>query len=270
MNSYTRAAYPLSLLLLPGAVGAAEAPSYSAPLYLLKTGHIAVEARVNGRGPYRLVLDTGAPITFVSGRVAQDAGLITPERAKMPTLMGMRGQAVLKALNVGGAVARDLNVFILDHPVVEMIGQVDGPLDGIIGFSFFARFRTTLDYAAHRVTFAPSDYRPQDVTQSLVTRLTATEPRRTVLAPSGLWGMAVGAGEGLPGVVVKQVLPRSAADSAGFKPGDRLLTVDGCWIESVNDFYEAAARARPGDIVLVRIGREATEKEVKVRPRVGL
>jgi hypothetical protein len=35
----------------------------------LISGHLAVQVKVNGKGPYRLVFDTGAPMVLLSTRV---------------------------------------------------------------------------------------------------------------------------------------------------------------------------------------------------------
>src|SRR3954462_10396498 len=45
----------------------------------LMSGHLAVQAKVNGKGPYRLIFDTGAPVILLSARVGKEAGL-TGER----------------------------------------------------------------------------------------------------------------------------------------------------------------------------------------------
>src|SRR5262245_54331032 len=40
------------------------------PLEVLRTGHVAVKVNINGKGPFRLALDTGSPVTFVSNACA--------------------------------------------------------------------------------------------------------------------------------------------------------------------------------------------------------
>ena len=41
------------------------------PFELLKSGHMAVQVNVNGKGPYRLIFDTGAPITLLNNKIAK-------------------------------------------------------------------------------------------------------------------------------------------------------------------------------------------------------
>ncbi len=50
-------------------------------------------------------------------------------------------------------------MIVLDHPILKALGDFLGrPLDGIIGYTFFARYRTTIDYQARQMTFEPVDF----------------------------------------------------------------------------------------------------------------
>ena len=113
----------------------------------LISGHLAVQVRINGKGPYRLVFDTGAPVILLSTRVGKEAGLIGPKgNAKANGLLP--GQVKVGKLEVGGVVAEDLQAMVFDHPTVKAIAEIFGPVDGIVGFPFFARYRTAIDYQA--------------------------------------------------------------------------------------------------------------------------
>ncbi len=37
---------------------------------------MAIMVKINGQGPYRLLFDTGAPITLIDNKVAEAAGLL--------------------------------------------------------------------------------------------------------------------------------------------------------------------------------------------------
>ena len=56
------------------------APS-KVPFEMLKSQHMAVQVKINGKGPYRLIFDTGAPVTLLSNKVAKEAGIF-PEKFK--------------------------------------------------------------------------------------------------------------------------------------------------------------------------------------------
>jgi hypothetical protein len=255
-----------ALLLLPAA-----AQTGRAPLSIMKTRHLAIQVKVNGAGPFRVILDTGAPITFFSNRVAVQAKLLPADQASRPALFGLRGQVKAQSVEVGGIVIRDMPVMVLDHPTIQQINAVDGPVDGIVGLSFFGRYRTTLDYAKGELLLEPGTYVPPDVTGGLTQRLLSRQPAAVrVVAPAGLWGLKVEKTDEAPGVRVAEVLEGSAAHSAGLKPGDRLLTLGGRWTDTVAECYDAAALAPPGEPAVARIARDGKEMDLEVRPRVGL
>jgi hypothetical protein len=260
------------LLAALGALFAARpagASPATVPLEVLRTRHIVVPVYLNGAGPFRLVLDTGSPITFISGRAARKLGLITPEAASRPTFMGMRGQTTLKSIRLGGAETTGLSVLVLDHPIVELLSQIEGPIDGIIGFTYFARYKTTIDYAGRSVTLQRTPYQPVDVIPGLAAQLQAKPVPRRVLSPSALWGMIVEQASDTQGVRIAQMYKNSPAAAAGLRAGDRLLTIDARWTDSVNQCYEAVQLAHPNRPVAVEYLRDGETRATTVRPRPG-
>jgi hypothetical protein len=240
---------------------------------MLVSNHMLVEARINDKGPFHLIFDLGAPITLLNNRASEAAGVVKPGAPKS-FLFGMRGEAVVDRLEVGRLTTLKLPVIVLDHPVLKALEDVTGrPIDGIMGFTFFARFKTTIDYHAHEMTFEPITYEVRDLLKELPERLTRPKvAERRVLAPSGLWGLQVGdAAHGLDsqGVPIVKVLDGSPASSAGLKSGDLLCTVDGRWITSIEDVYHAAAKVEPGRTTNVLINRDGKELSLSVTPSDG-
>ena len=47
---------------------------YRIPYRLDETQHLAVRAKLNGRGPYNFIVDTGAPAVFIAKDVAARCG----------------------------------------------------------------------------------------------------------------------------------------------------------------------------------------------------
>jgi hypothetical protein len=270
------AASACALLTLSPLTGAAQRPTPdraggSTPVEMLRTGHIAVQVRINGKEPVRLAFDTGSPLTFINRKTAVKLGLMTEEAAKRPMMFGMGGLNRVQTFSVGGAEARDLPVMILDHPIVEMISQVEGGIEGLVGMTFFGRYKTTIDYAARRIDFAATDYQPKDVMASVMGRIMQDPNRTRVASSAGLWGLtakAAGA-PAAPGVAVSAVFAGSAAAEAGLKPGDRILTVDGRWTDSLVELHDAAAYVAPGETAELRVKRGGKELTARLRPRAG-
>jgi membrane-associated protease RseP (regulator of RpoE activity) len=244
------------------------------PFDLLATNHMVVNAKLNGKGPYRLIFDLGALITLLSNRASEGAGVIKKD-APRSLLFSMRGEAEVDRLEVGGLTVKRLPVIIMDHPALKALGGFFGrPLDGIIGYTFFARYKTTIDYQTRQMTFEPVNFEVRNLMRDLPQRLAGPKVEQTrVLAPGAFFGLTVGEpANGLDalGVPVKAVVPDSPAAVAGLEPGDVLTTLAGRWTTSVADVYAAAATATPGrgvPAVFLRAGREQT---VTITPRAGL
>jgi len=263
----------LLVLCLPVRADEAKSKPIKVPIEVLKTKHLAIQVKINGKGPYRMIFDTGAPVTLVSSKVAKDSEML-PKDAKAPplALFGAMGQFPIQTLEVGGAKADKVPAMVMDHPAVTALSQALGPLEGIVGFPFFARYTMTLDYEKKELTLVPNGYEPADIMQTLMATIVGGKnAEANVLAPASVWGVVVQKEEKDEdaGVTVSQVRAGSAAAAAGLKAGDRVLTIDGRWTESVLDCYLATAGVKPGAAAPVAIRREGKEIKLTIKPRSG-
>lgn len=227
---------------------------------LLKTKHLAIQVKIDGRGPFRLIFDTGSPVVLINSRVAKECKLFESGR-KVSGGIGMwPGQVVLKSMEAGGATAESVPAVVIDHPTVKAIEKLTGPIDGIVGFPFFARFRTEVDYSVPQLRLTPNGHQPPDAMASMMRAFFERSgvPRR--IAATGQWGLELDTSlDDEAGVVVRQVFPNTAAAAAGLLAGDRLLTIDGRWTDSADDAVRAAADVpadMPAKVVVQRGGRE--------------
>ena len=113
---------------------------------------ILVEARLNGRGPYSLVVDTGASASVLAPRAAGELGI---ESAPGTAITGGGGSVQIRmgrlsSLSVGPSQIDDLPIIVGDF--MTGLSQVVGvSLDGIIGFDFLRRHEVTIDYPNRRM-----------------------------------------------------------------------------------------------------------------------
>ncbi len=291
MNTFSKFLLLAGFALLPAMTVAEEKPAKAAeekkaeekkldtkaivvPFELLKSRHMAVMVKVNGKGPYKLIFDTGAPTNLINNRLAKDAGVLK-KSDKGGMMFGMGGAKIMDTLEIGDVKMEKVPVMVMDHPTVTAISNALGPIDGIVGFPFFAQYKTTVDYQKKELTFTPNGYVPGDAMKALMEKMMAGskgKPDPGVASPAGVWGFAVdkASDDDDAGVVVKDVIAGSAAADGGLKSGDRLLTLDGRWTDSIADTFVAASMVKPGRAAVVVVKRDGKEVKLTVKPAKGL
>jgi hypothetical protein len=283
----TRKSLLVAVLVLFGSSApapAAEPAPVSVSFEVLKkgdllSGHMALQVKINGKGPYRLIFDTGAPVNMLSVRIAKEADLLGPniKRPKNVPPLSAAQQVLIDKMELGGLVATDQPAIIMDHPTIRAMAEMFGPIDGLVGFPLFARHRTTIDYQARKITFVPNGFEPTDVVHNVLILMMSRMPGAKeqpvkILAPAAQWGIRLDekkSDDDQPGVTVAEVLAESAAARAGVKAGDRLLTIDGRWTDTIADCFRAAEAIKPRqrvDVVLRRDGKSVT---LTIAPAAG-
>lgn len=120
--------------------------------FRLINNHIYGTARINGRGPYAFLFDTGATNGITAG-LAGKLGLEivgqTPEFGAGSGVME-GGFTRVARLQVGQAELRS-QVFSVD-PLDEQEFVEGTPMSGLIGYEVFSRFVTRIDYAKDKIT----------------------------------------------------------------------------------------------------------------------
>lgn len=285
-----RSIMTFSLLLL-GLVGAAFADSKEnapppdknqtivVPFELVPSGHFIVKVKIDGKGPYNLIFDTGAPMMLVSPAIAKDSGLANKIKEKPPiALFGMMGFAKIDEFEVAGVKAKNVQTQIIDHPTVKLFSKEYEPkygkIEGIVGFPFFSKFKMTVDYSKKEMTFTPSTFDPGDdntIMTRMMEKMMSTKPEPKVVGASVLFGFEVGKDtkDETEGVEVKAVMPDTPAQKAGLKVGDRILTLGGRWTDSVGDLYSAASFAKPNKEIELGILRNGKNLKLKLTPVSG-
>jgi predicted aspartyl protease len=120
-----------------------------------------VEAKLNGRGPFLLALDTGASATLISPSTAAAAGVIGGQSVSLGGAGGASaGGARLGAASItlGHLTREGRNVAIAD--VLAPIRQASGAaIDGVLGADFLAGNRIVIDYRTERLWIEKSRMR---------------------------------------------------------------------------------------------------------------
>jgi predicted aspartyl protease len=115
------------------------------------SGHIYVRLNLNGKGPYRMLLDSGA-INVALPELVEDLGLKTASPATAGGSSDDSGSVHIDRIDVAGIAIEDQTFAVI--PLAEFMHRVEGLDDvaGVIGFELFRRFPVKIDYQSSRIT----------------------------------------------------------------------------------------------------------------------
>jgi hypothetical protein len=115
---------------------------------------------INGRGPFRLVLDTGASHSAVTAMVALALGIPT-DRSPPVTLRGVTGAATVPTIRVDSLSVGDLSV---DAPTLPIVPDAMGGAQGVLGSEGLANKRIFIDFRHDliSITFSRSERSGRD------------------------------------------------------------------------------------------------------------
>jgi predicted aspartyl protease len=131
-------------------------PLYAAPTRADRSGRILAAVEIDGKGPYRFIVDTGANRSALAPGVAQQLGLPYVSGGEVE-VHGVTGTAMLPGVQVTSLRAGELLLPPSVLPVVS--GDIFGGADGILGVAGIQGMRLDVDFLHDRVVIAPSSGR---------------------------------------------------------------------------------------------------------------
>jgi len=139
-------------------------PLFAAPTRLDRIGRVMTQVMVNGKGPFRFVIDTGASRSTLAPHLAKSLGL-TQSVGRNVMLNGVTGAAEVATVPVDSIEIGALRFENQNLPVI--FTSIMGNADGILGVAGFQDQRIDVDFKRDRVSvLASNGHRPH---YSLVT-----------------------------------------------------------------------------------------------------
>jgi hypothetical protein len=253
---------------------AAPPRTYRVPYRLTNTNHVLVRVKLNGKGPFNFILDTGAPTVFVTRAVGRQLACEEKGWCSLDRLE-VEGRVVLKKIN-----ARSEDLLQLDG--MNRLGLAGVELHGILGYSVLARFRLEFDFTRSKMGWTPLDFTPpppqllggssaagMDGLGNLVKMLsTMVSKKPPQISLRGFLGVALEDAEKT--VRVKAVLAESPAASAGLQVGDRISLFQGKPVDSAAAVHRLAEHLAPDETVELRIARKELVQTIRIKAGRGL
>jgi hypothetical protein len=129
----------------------APEPRFVAPTTRDRIGRIWAPVLINGKGPYRLVLDTGASRSAVIQRVVDDAGLAVKPNAVR--LRGVTGSAIVSAVQ---ADTLEFGELLVEDTTMPIVADAFGGADGVLGGEGMNDKRIHIEFLKDRITILRS------------------------------------------------------------------------------------------------------------------
>jgi hypothetical protein len=275
MTSRLLAAALATLCLAPPAraADAAKPRTYYVPYRLTNFNHVLVRAKVNGKGPFNFIIDTGAPALFVAVPAAEKAG-VKP---------GKHNWATLDRFEIEGGVVLDKPKARIETPFqlegMNGMGLAGAELHGMIGYTVLARYRIQFDFTKNKLAWTPVNFDPgmprgleggsataglnamgqiMKLFGALLNKKAAPD-----LRPRPFLGVELA--EDDKGVTVRSVLEGGPAAAGGLKPGDRISRFNDHTVRERDDLNRYLGHLEAGKAVSVVVERGGKIRELTVR-----
>jgi len=128
-----------------------DEPKYVAPTRLDRIGRIWAPVLIDGKGPFRMVLDTGASHSAITQRAANRLGL--PLSKDLTLLTGVTGSATVQEVT---ADRMEVGELLLGPTFLPIVPDVFAGADGVLGREGLAGMRVFADFEHDRLTITRS------------------------------------------------------------------------------------------------------------------
>jgi hypothetical protein len=268
----------LLVVTLPAIADDTKKPetSFQVPFSQTETKHILVRARINGKGPYNFIVDTGAPALFVSTAICK----------KLNIEAGKDGWGTFERFEVeGGAVIDKAQGKIADPFQLEgmnRMGLAGTELHGVIGYNILARYKIELDFTKDKMKWtrlkldpglpeglegkAPGGVEAMAGLAKLLSALMGKQATRET-KPRGFLGIELAGKE--ESVSIAAVLKASPAAEAGLETGDRVTHFQDQEVKTEADMLRLAGGLSAGDAVRMTVLRGKESRQVSFKAGKG-
>lgn len=275
----------LGLVLSPaGAADKKEAPpakapvTYEVPYRLTDTKHVMVRVKLNGKGPFNFIIDTGAPALIMTEAVAKKVG--AKEKDGWVSFDKVELEGGLSIPNPRGVA---VDMFQLKG--MNAMGLAGVELHGVIGYNVLAQYRIQYDFTDTKLKWTPVDFKvpaPKRIVDkggsqgglefigtlmNFLSAIGGIKPNFDV-QPRGFLGAELEADA--KELVVKSVLSGGPADKAGLKAGDRIEAAKGKTVRSAEDLLEAVKKLPEGATLKLNVKRGEDTKDITIELGKGL
>ena len=136
--------------ILPEVIGEADHPPTQVAIAEDIFEHVTAPVMINGRGPFRFMVDTGANASCVSQGLAESLALPRGRALRVHTVVGPKSRASvnIERLDIGSRTRRNI-----EAPILPMAGF---GIDGVLGIDWLKGQRLVLGFAGRTLEITRS------------------------------------------------------------------------------------------------------------------
>jgi hypothetical protein len=252
----------------------ARPKTYQVPYRLTNFNHVMVRAKINGKGPFNFIIDTGAPALFVSIPAAEQAGVKA----------GRDNWGTIDRFEIEGGLVLEKPKARIETPFqlegMNGMGLAGVELHGMIGYTVLAKYRIEFDFTRNKLAWTPVDLNPGtprglgegaggtaglNAMGQLMKFIGAFLGKKPTpdLRPQPFLGALLA--EDDKGVTVKSVLEGGPAAAGGLRPGDRIAEFNNRSVREQQDVKRYLSHLKSGAAVPVLVERGGATREVTVK-----
>ena len=260
-----------------------ETKSFEVPYRLTAVKHIVVRAKINGKGPFNFILDTGAPALFIAPETAKKAGVDPDEK----------NWGVCDRFEIEGGVVLPKARGRIEKPFqlegMNGLGLGGAELHGMIGYNILARYRLEIDFTKDKMVWTPiPDFEPKapaglggnansaagglEVMGTIMKFLGTLTGAKTEpdYALRGFLGVEFIDKEDAEYPEVKTVLADGPAAKAGLQAGDQVTRFQGRGVNNAEDVQRFALKLKADQEVKLTVRRGKDTMEITFKTGEGL
>jgi hypothetical protein len=253
---------------------------YWVPFRLSDVKHVVVRVKLNGKGPFNFIVDTGAPAVFVGTETAKQIGI---------DMDGKEGDHSFDSFEVEGGPKMTSYKARVEDPFqltgMNKINAAGIKYHGVLGYTLLAQYEIEYDFTRPHLKWTKLDWKPppppgfrnlskgaSDQMKTMVgLSLLATSilPRKpdAVIVYRGLLGIEIA--EKNQQVIITKVLADTPAASAGLAVGDKIVEFRERTITSLLDLEKEALTLAAEKEIEMKIDRGGMEKTIQLTPGRG-
>mgnify|MGYP000417854876 CR=1 FL=1 len=252
--------------------------TFEVPYKLTGTSHVMVRVKLNGKGPFNFILDTGAPALIISETIAGKAKAKLDDKNWGDFKLEVEGGVVMPE-------ARGLSTDMFQLKGMNALGVAGVELHGVLGYNILAQFRIQYDFTADKLVWTKLDFAPPKMVgigkkgdsqgglesmgdmMKVLAPLLGMKPNFEV-KPRGYLGVLLG--DGKEELTVKAVVPDSPAEKAGLKAGDRIVGVGAKTTDTADKLMEQVGKTPEGEKLTLKVKQGDDTKTLTVQLGKGL